>query len=193
MTICRAPSRSTARPTRRSRYATRSASQTSIGGNCRSMFLAIAWRSEPASLSAHGSMNSGRGHRLARARYAHTISAVFDAEVWGSTPSSYFFSKCATRPLYAVVTRIDSSVAAFCFCGLPACMSGWYLRIICRYDVLICAMSAPTWRSSTRYHSSTWASVLPGRGGPDYPADPDPDEPDDDEDDDQLADAPRAA
>src|SRR5882672_7191948 len=44
-------------------------------------------------------------------------------------------------------------------------MSGWYLRIIWRYDDLICGISAPSWRSRTRYHSSSFASVLPGRGG----------------------------
>src|ERR1043165_2229050 len=77
---------------------------------------------------------------------------------------AYFFSKCATSPLYAVVTRIDSSVAAFCFDGFPACMSGWYLRISWRYDVLIAAMSAPTSRSSTLYHSVTCGSLRAERG-----------------------------
>src|SRR3954469_13898260 len=96
----------------------------------------------------------------------------------------------ATRPLYADVTRTDSSVAAFSFCGFPACMSGWYLRISWRYEVLICAMSAPGDRSSTRYHSDSWASCVPGRGG--RPDDPDPDEPDED-DVDELVEPPRAA
>src|SRR4051812_31356030 len=44
-------------------------------------------------------------------------------------------------------------------------MSGWYLRISWRYELLIFAMSAPTSRSSVRYHSATFASVLRGRGG----------------------------
>jgi len=49
----------------------------------------MSWPSLPASVSAHGSTNSGVGHRLARARYAHTINAVFDAELWVSTSPVY--------------------------------------------------------------------------------------------------------
>jgi hypothetical protein len=45
------------------------------------------------------------------------------------TPRYFFASICVTRPLYAAVTRIESSVAAFWRCGFPACMSGWYLRM----------------------------------------------------------------
>src|ERR1043165_1829166 len=48
----------------------------------------MSWPSGPASDSAHGSLNSGLGQRLARARYAHPLSPVFDAELWASTPLS---------------------------------------------------------------------------------------------------------
>src|SRR5690349_9365083 len=63
----------------RSRYATRSASHSSIGGCLASSARAIAWPSSPAIASAHGSTMIGLSHLLARARYAHTISAVFEA------------------------------------------------------------------------------------------------------------------
>src|ERR1044071_1340932 len=55
------------------------------------MSWANAGPSGPASFSAPGSTNSGLGQRLARARYAHTISAVFDAELSASTPPGVLF------------------------------------------------------------------------------------------------------
>src|SRR5215813_1925712 len=55
------------------------------------MSRASWWPSGPASFSAHGSTNSGRGQRLARARQAQTMSAVLDAELWASTPAGVLF------------------------------------------------------------------------------------------------------
>ena len=92
-------------------------------------------RRRPRAVSAHGSTNSGFSHRLARARYAHTISAVFDAELVDVHVARlyHFFSRCATRPLYAAVTRIDSSVAAFCLLRIP----GVHVGVILAHQLAI--------------------------------------------------------
>src|SRR5262245_9129256 len=46
-----------------------------------------------------------------------------------------------------------SCVAVLCFCGLPRCRSGWYLRISRRNDFLTSSNDAPYGTSSCAYSS----------------------------------------
>src|SRR5664279_1565244 len=71
------------------------------------MLRAIASPSSPAICAAQGSTNSGLAALLARARYAHTINAVFDAELFAST------GRVVPRLLLVVVR--DEAVVRACY------------------------------------------------------------------------------